>query len=356
MTSIEYEDIKRILAAEIPWNQLLGKAILVTGATGMLASYMAFVVIELMRQNTSSGGRLILAAHHPEKAAACFGDLLNTPGVEVIAWDGTSEVALQEMPEVIVHAASIADSSRYLTNPVETILPNTIGTWRLLEVAREHPACKFLFFSSASAYGKVRDAYHITEADDGHIIPFELRSCYGESKRLGEALCAAYAAEYGVEAMAVRISHTYGPTMNVRSDTRVFAEFVRNIIDGSDIIMKSDGTSHRAFCYIADACEAFFRVLLLGTPGQVYNMANDRQFVSILELAKTLAGLFPERNITVAQAQRTTDDTYSENYNANAEVISANKLRSLGWEPHTSIEEGFRRTITSLESERRICS
>lgn len=352
MTDIEREDISRILASPLPWNEVMGSTVLVTGATGMLASYMVFTLLELLRRHPASGTRLVLACHHPEKARRRFGDLVDLEGVEIVSWDGVSGLDIDATPDLIVHAASIADSSRYMTNPVETALPNVIGTWRLLELARRRPGCRLLFFSSASAYGRVVGHERITEDMDGRIVPSELRSCYGEGKRMGETLCACYAAEHDVSATAVRISHTYGPTMDLRTDTRVFAEFVRNVIAGEDIVMKSDGRAMRAFCYLADACEAFFRVLLLGEPGRVYNMANDRQFVSILELAETIAGLFPERGLCVRRKEREASDTYAENYNANTDVLSADRLRSLGWEPGTTIEEGFRRTILSLESER----
>jgi len=139
--------------------------------------------------------------------------------------------------------------------------------------------------------------------------------------------------------------------MNLRGDSRVFAEFVRNIVDREDIVMKSDGSAKRAFCYISDATEAFLRILLCGAPGQVYNMCNDEAFVSIAELARKMTQLFPERNLQVRRIERAAGDTYSENKNANTDVLSTEKLRALGWKPGVTIEEGFRRTVLSFEKE-----
>lgn len=349
MNKIMEEDIAQLLQSNIPWEKIDNSRVLITGASGMLASYLVFAIAERMRRFPGCGTTLCLAVRNPGKARKRFGEILDQMGVQTIAWDGISELCLDKPTDYIIHAASIADSSLYLTHPVETLQPNVIGTWRLLEMARVRPVKGFLFFSSGSAYGKVSGKSVIREEDSGFLLPQEVRSCYGESKRMGENLCASYASEYGVPACCVRISHTYGPTMNLRGDTRVFAEFVRNIVDGDDIVMKSDGSAKRAFCYISDAADAFFRILLCGKPGAVYNMCNDEAFVSIAELAQKMTELFPERGLRVRRVNRNPDDTYAENKNANTDVLSTEKLRALGWRPSVSIEEGFRRTVLSLE-------
>ena len=339
MNKIIKEDIVNILAQDLPWEKLHNSSVLITGASGMLASYLVFTIGQYMRDHADCGTRLFLAVRNTEKTKRRFGELLNLPGISLVSWDGVSELPAELTPDYIIHAASIADSSLYLTNPVETLTPNVIGTWRLLELARKHPVKGFLFFSSASAYGKVSGVDVIREEDSGFLLPQEVRSCYGESKRMGENLCASYASEYGVPACAVRISHTYGPTLNLRGDSRVFAEFVRNIVDHEDIVMKSDGSAKRAFCYISDAADAFLRILLCGTPGQVY------------KLAQKMTELFPERKLQVRRIARNAGDTYSENKNANTDVLSTEKLRTLGWNPMVSIEQGFRRTVLSFEKE-----
>jgi len=349
MNPVITEDVIGLLEKDIPWKRFDGHTILITGASGMLASYLVFTIAQYMRCNVDCGITLYLAVRNMEKAKERFGSLLDCPNVLITYWDGTSEIAEGIEPDYIIHAASIADSSMYLTKPVETALPNIIGCWRLLELARKHAVKGFLFFSSDITYGKVSGKQVICEEDSGYLLPQDVRSCYGESKRMGENLCASYASEYGIPAVAVRISHTYGPTMNLRDDSRVFAEFVRNIVDHENIVMKSDGNAKRAFCYISDATEAFFRILLFGTPGQVYNMCNDEAFVSIAELAEKMTRLFPERNLSVCRVSRKAEDCYAENKNANTVVLSTEKLRNLGWKPTVKIEEGFRRTVMSFE-------
>lgn len=346
MNEVIREDINDILNKKIPWEKLSGKTVLITGATGMLASYMVYTVAALNQLTSADTEKthMILAVRNIGKAHRQFGEL---PKTEIVPWEG-GEIQIDRRVDFIVHAASSADSSLYMPHPVETMLPNVIGTYYLLELARKNPVEGFLFFSSASTYGKISGKQCIEEDDSGYLNPGEVRSCYGESKRMGENMCISYAHEYRVPACCVRISHTYGPTMNLEQDTRVFAEFVRNVVEGQDIVMKSEGTAKRAFCYLSDAAAAFWTVLLKGTPGQIYNMCNSECFVSIRELADTLAALFPEKGLKVIHVQRDIGDSYSENRNANDVVNSNGKLKSLGWVPCVGIREGFFRTIRSF--------
>ena len=349
MNPIIQEDIQNILSKDLPWDKLQGERILITGATGMLASYLVYTVCAWMKKHPDSNTELVLAVRNPEKTRERFENLLKIKNVSVVIWNGTDDFDYAEQITYIIHAASIADSSMFMKIPVETIEPNVIGTWKLLQLAYKHHTKGFLFFSTGSVYGKVSNCATISETDMGYLLPQDVRSCYGESKRMGENLCACFAHEYQVPAYAVRISHTYGPTMDLKNDTRVFADFVRNILKNENITMKSDGAAKRAFCYIADATEAFFRILFGGEPGQVYNMCNSDQFVSIAELAQMMVELFPERNLQVIRQVRSITDSYSENKHANTDVLSNLKLKTLGWNPEIGISEGFRRTIESFE-------
>lgn len=109
-------------------------------------------------------------------------------------------------------------------------------------------------------------------------------------------MCKAWSHQYGVPTKSVRIYHTYGPTCDPEHDERVFSEFAGNIIHEHDIVIKSDGKSSRAFCYITDAIDAFFRILHKGQSGEAYNMGNSACLVSIRELAEISVGCFPEKN------------------------------------------------------------
>lgn len=174
-------------------------------------------------------------------------------------------------------------------------------------------------------------------------------SCYGESKRMGENWCASFAREYYVPTRSVRITHTYAPTMDVDHDQRVFASFMKCLMNQQDIVMLSDGSAKRPFCYIADAVAAFLLILLKGENGQAYNMSNEHEFLSIGELADTLVTLDSKKHLKVVRKQRPKDDVYMEN-KANCGICpSSAKLRSLGWTGEYDVRHGFSQVLRYLK-------
>jgi nucleoside-diphosphate-sugar epimerase len=131
----------------------------------------------------------------------------------------------------------------------------------------------------------------------------------------------------------------------------MFAEFVNNIVNSEDIVMKSDGSAVRAFCYIADATDAFFRILKDGDPGTAYNMCNSGCRISVAELAQTLVSLFPEKELKVRRVERAQNSSYMESPVKVVTKISTERLESLGWKPKYDIKAGFGRTINSFVQE-----
>jgi nucleoside-diphosphate-sugar epimerase len=133
-------------------------------------------------------------------------------------------------------------------------------------------------------------------------------------------------------------------------DGRVFADFVSDIVNGRDIIMKSDGSAVRAFCYLADAIAGFFTVLLKGSLAQAYNVGNDEGKISIAELAKILMDIYPEKHLKVIRNDHELTAGYIKS-NILVNVPDTSKIRELGWKPVYPIKEGFSRTIRSFKSE-----
>ena len=241
----------------------------------------------------------------------------------------------------IIHAASPASPRFYKDAPLSVIYPNVLGTINMLNLARINPVRSFLYFSSGEVYGEF--AGEIDESAYGYVDPTSLRSCYAESKRMGENLCIAYGSEYGLPVKIARPFHTYGPGMKL-DDGRVFADFVRSVVMGQDIVLTSSGEAKRSFLYLADAAIAYFLILTKGVNNEAYNVANEQGIVSIKELAQIIASLFPEKGLQVRF------EAPKESYMPSPIMscaVKTDKLKALGWSPKIAIEQGFYKTIRS---------
>ena len=346
------EDMQEIYA-RLPESELLkNSSIYITGASGMLASYMTSYLIWL-NEKYDYGIQIYAGIRKKEKALARFGhyvskDYFHCINSDVI--DPLSQSVNNIFFNYIIHAASFASPQYYGCKPVETILPNVIGTYNLLEYSKEHPVKGFLFFSSESTYGKVDtdQSTGIIESNIGVLNFLDPGSKYGESKRTGEMICHSYFCEYNIPTVSGRISHTYGPTMNVKGDSRVFAEFVNNVLESRNIEMKSDGSAVRQFAYITDTVTGLYKMLLKGTRGEAYNVGNDHEVHSILELAEMMTSLRPEKGLKVIRVERK-DDGYKTSNGHNTTFISTKKLESLGWNANHTTYDGFDRTIRAIE-------
>ena len=226
-------------------------------------------------------------------------------------------------------------------------MPNVIGTHNLLNLAKDKKVKGFLFFSSSEIYGQVDSSkMPIKEDTYGLIDPMDTRSCYAESKRMGETMCVSWFHQHGVPVKIIRPFHTYGPGMRL-DDGRVYADFISDIVNNRDIVMKSDGSAIRAFCYVADAVTGFFTVLLKGEVGHAYNISNDRCGISILDLANKLISLFPEKKLKIKSLKSVGNKNYLQS-KVSRTSPDISKVRNLGWYPDVSIEQGFKRTIRSF--------
>jgi nucleoside-diphosphate-sugar epimerase len=335
-------DLERIAATDLPWPRLAGKKVMVTGGSGFLASYL---VKSLLAASDRYGLNLqvICVARSQRSVQARLAAYLVHPGLRVVIHD----IAQLLAADFIIHSASQASPKYYGIDPVGTLMANSAGTMYLLNHAVRHRSSGFLFFSSGEVYGlPVNPDQPVTERDYGYVDPIQVRSCYAESKRIGETMCAAWAQQHGLHASVVRPFHTYGPGMML-DDGRVFADFVADVVACRDIVLKSDGLAQRPFCYIADATEGFLTVLLKGESGQAYNVANPCTEISMRDLAHTMAALFPERGVGVRFDIPPASNAYLKSPIVRS-CPSIAKINALGWQPKVGIAEGFGRTIQSF--------
>lgn len=237
--------------------------------------------------------------------------------------------------EVIFHLASPASPVGYLEHPIETILVNSVGTHRMLELARKNNA-RFLISSTSEIYG---DPLVHPQSEDywGNVNSIGPRACYDESKRLGETLVMEYYRQYQTNVRIVRIFNTYGPN-SALEDGRMIPNFIIQALKNEPITIYGDGSKTRSITYVSDLVEGLMRAMFSpNTTGEVFNLGSSEEH-TVLEYAQMIIRLCNSSSEIRFETSRVDDP---ERRRAN----TTKAYQVLGWERKVSMEEGLRQTI-----------
>lgn len=339
---IVQEDMKDIYEQKILFDKLKNKSVLITGATGMLATYIIYFLYYL-NINKESNIKIYALARNKKKAEEIFNTLIDDKNFVIVNQDVTKEILIDEKIDYIFHFASSANPKSILEDPVGIIQANTLGTINVCQFAAKNNTLVF-FASTREIYGKIEGKEFVKESDMGICDCIEDRACYPESKRISETICKSYNLQYKMKYQICRIAHVYGPGMNIDNDGRIMSDIISDIVNNRNIILKSDGSAQRAFCYLSDAVRAIFLILLNGKENDVFNLSNEEEEISIKNLAKLGAQLFSEKNIKV-DYQISHNNLYT---NYKRSKLDNSKLYNLGWRIKINLKEGIRKTVLSF--------
>ena len=333
------EDILQIYKQDLPWENLSGANILVTGATGLIGGSL----VEVLMMNPNRDYQVYASGRNEERAKLRFKEFADDVTFHFVKYDVLQPLQSDVHFDYIIHAASNASPNFFAKSPVEIIKSNIDGVAHLMDYGLVHGMKRFLYVSSGEVYGE-GDGRVFTEDYSGYVDCAKPRSCYPSSKRVAETLCVSYAAEYGADVVIARPCHTYGPHFT-EQDNRVYAQFIRNVLRGEDIVMKSTGEQFRSWCYVVDCVSALLHILLKGTNCEAYNIADAESNISIRELAETIAKYGGKKVIIDIP-----DADEKKGYNVvTKSVFSIEKLEALGWKPKSHIKEGIKKTIEALQ-------
>jgi dTDP-glucose 4,6-dehydratase/UDP-glucuronate decarboxylase len=335
-------------------GEMAGGQLLVTGGGGFLGYYLVQTALHWNRTR-GRRGRIGVTVYdnYMRGVPAWLEALRGESGLVLERQDMT-----QPLPEsmlhfdYIVHAAGIASPIYYRAHPIKCMDANITGLRNLLDYAVAESAAGrkvkgFLFYSSSEIYGDPSaDAIPTPETYRGNVSCTGPRACYDESKRYGETLCVAFAGQHGVPVKMARPFNNYGPGLKI-TDGRVLPDFARDVLAGRDIVMLSDGSPTRTFCYASDAITGYYKVLVRGRPGEAYNVGIDRPEISMAQLAEivraTAAELFGYRGkVVLGKPQQA--DYLIDNPNRRCPIID--KARGeLGYQPRVLVDEGIYRAL-----------
>ena len=329
------------------FSSMDGSTVLVTGATGLIGGA---VIHALLRsgEGRPDGVKVVAAVRNMDKAERLFAGAPRKR-LELLKADITERISTDRDIDYIIHGASMTSSRAFAQTPADVIFTNIDGTRSVLELAREKKAKGVVLLSTMEVYGAPQTDGKITEIHSSDLDTMAPRSSYPESKRLCEALCAAYCSQYKVPAKVVRLTQTFGPG-TAYDDGRVFAQFARCAIEKQDIVLRTRGETRRNYLYTADAVTAILTVLLRGEPGQAYNAANEDTYCSIYEMARMYADIIAGGEIAVrVEEQDISKFGYAPTLHMN---LDTSKLRALGWRPVYGMEEMLRRLCASMSADK----
>ncbi|HUN72263.1 MAG TPA: NAD-dependent epimerase/dehydratase family protein [Steroidobacteraceae bacterium] len=336
------------------FGQMSGGRLLITGGGGFLGYYLVQAALHFNRtRGTSAPIHVTVYDNYFRGVPQWLEDLKGDKQLELRRHD-----MIEPLPkdfgrfDYIIHAAGIASPMYYRAQPLKCIDANINGLRNLLDhaVAQRaagHPLRGFLFYSSSEIYGDPAAAAIPTpETYRGNVSCTGPRACYDESKRFGETLCVTYAKHEGLPVTMARPFNNYGPGLKI-TDGRVIPDFATNIFAGKDIVMFSDGSPKRTFCYATDAITGYYKVLVRGRGGEPYNVGIDKPEISVAELAaltvKAAAELLGYRG-KVVLGKAAEADYLVDNPNRRCPVIDKARTE-LGYQPKVSVEEGIYRSL-----------
>lgn len=342
------EDVHHVAGLNLPWEKLKNKSIFLSGATGMIGSFLIDVLME--RNNEGDNITVYALGRNEEKSINRFQKYQNDKHYIFLLHDVNQLFEKDNLGTIdyVLHLASNTHPMQYSSDPIGTIITNIIGLRNMLDFAVLHKSSRFVFASSNEIYGENRgDVDFFNEEYCGYINSNTMRAGYPESKRCGEALCQAYKKQRGLDIVIPRFTRSYGPTM-LRNDTKAISQFINKAIEGEDIVLKSAGTQFYSYTYVADAVSGLLTIMLCGNNGEAYNIASEDSDIMLKDLAEFIAD-----NVGRKVVFEVPNDIEAAGYSkATKAKLDGRKLKKLGWKPRYTIETGMRRTLAVLKREK----
>lgn len=356
-------------------KNLTDKTILVTGVAGFIASHLTDAllaagakVIGVDNLVTGKEANLVEALKNPN-FTFIKADVIADPATYLPAgFAGTQESSsaggeLNFQPssqnkslDGVLHFASPASPPRYQAHPKLTYRVNSVATDLLLSYLQKYyPQARLLFASTSESYGDPV-VHPQPETYWGNVNPNGPRSCYDESKRLGETICGVHARDFKMDVRIIRIFNTYGNRMDPK-DGRVIPNFVTQILNDQPITIYGDGSQTRSYCFVDDLVRGILTFFALDKgvngqelAGETINLGNPQEY-TVLETAKTIYQLIKaEQNLSETEIAAEFDkmitfkDLPKDDPTRRQPDISKAK-EFLDWQPSIDFEAGLKPTI-----------
>lgn len=318
-------------------RSLKDKTVLITGATGLLGSLFAKMII-VANEEFGLNASLLLLVRNKQRAETLFAEYLGKHSIKILVKNLDAPLDFEGGIDYVVHGASLTQSKAFIEQPVDVFSTSILGTKHILELALAKKASSVVFLSTMEMYGQINSKEKINEGNYGVVDPLSARSSYPISKLAAENLCYAYFSQYKSPVKIARLTLTFGAGI-LESDHRVFAQFIKSAMKGEDIVLHTQGNTKRDYIYTIDALNGILHLLIKGEDGKSYNVANSETFISIREMAEMVAEKFSNgRSKVVIKEQDIATSGYAPSVQIN---LDTTELEKLGWKANYSLEQMY---------------
>lgn len=306
-----------------------GKTSVVAGGSGFIGSHLCDALLGLGHTVVCVDNLVTGSVHNIEEAK-------KNPNFSFIQHDIIESVpAVSGHVDYIFNLASPASPMDFKKLSEEIALVNSVGTWHMLQMARDQGA-RYLEASTSEVYGDPKE-HPQKETYWGNVNPNGIRACYDESKRFAEALTMVYVRKYNLDARIIRIFNTYGPRMR-KDDGRVVSNFINQALEGNPLTVFGEGTQTRSFCFVSDLVAGIIAVMLgENLKGQVFNLGNPEEY-TVKDLAQKIKTMTGSSSPITFEALPEDDPTQRR--------PDITKIKdAVHWEPKVAVDEGLKKTI-----------
>ena len=323
-------------------------SVLVTGCAGFIGSNFVHTWLEGSKEPIVNVDKLTYAGNL-SNLESVLGDARHT----FVQGDIGDRALLDKLlalhqPRAIINFAAESHVDRSIHSPIEFLQTNVMGTFHLLEAARDYwtqqgrpESFRFLHISTDEVFGSLAP----NESGFAETHVYEPNSPYSASKASADHLVRAWHHTYGLPVLTTNCSNNYGP---YHFPEKLIPLVIHNALSGKPLPIYGDGQQIRDWLYVRDHCLAIACVLDKGVVGETYNVGgnNEKTNLEVVQtICATLDQLRPLKNgktysdqITFVKDRPGHDRRYA---------IDASKIkRDLGWEPQESFESGILKTIT----------
>ena len=280
------EDIDEIINNfEIDFTLIDKKNILITGSFGFIGKYLLDTLIEIREKNNLKINIFAIDNFITSKKE-CL-NYYKKRNINCIDHDINKILNIDLIFDYVISLAGIASPYYYHKYPIETLHTSILGVQNLFKF-HHHKNTKFVYFSSSEIYGDPPSNKIPTSEDyRGNVTSIGPRSCYDESKRVGETICYIQSSKFDKNTAIIRPFNVYGPAMDIK-DYRIIPNITRAVIFDEKLKIYDTGKQTRTYCYIVDAIKGFLKVILKKEKFCVYNIGNDIGEINVIDLVNTV--------------------------------------------------------------------